>query len=162
VPSKPRWGRRKAGVRFRASPYGARRFTGQPFYPSRKRQSSRLFRALEMALGRQEGMAMWLRHFLRPRNPRLLCIRLRSRVATVAGWPWKRLKAAGGSWRNGCGIFSDLKIPACYASGSVHVWPVAGWPRKRPGAARRGWLGGCGIFSGPGIPACYAGTAPYK
>jgi len=34
--------------------------------------------ALEMAWGRREMFSMWLRHFLRPQNPRLLCFRLRS------------------------------------------------------------------------------------
>ena len=74
-------GRSVAGIMLRASPYGARRFTGQPFYPSRKRQSSRVVRALEMARGCREMFSIWLRHFLRPQNPRLLSIRLRSWMA---------------------------------------------------------------------------------
>ena len=71
-----------AGPKSPASPYGARRFTGQPFYPSRKRQASRVVRALEMAWGRREGLAKWLRPVLRPQIPRLLCVRLRSCMAS--------------------------------------------------------------------------------
>ena len=141
-------GRSAAGVRFRASPYGARRFTGQPFYPSRKRQSSRIVRALEMARGRRKELAKWLRHILRPQYPRLLCIRLRSCMASIAAWPWKWPGGVERGWRCGCGIFSGPRIPACYVSGSVHGWPVAGWPRKRPGAVERGWRSGCAWFPG--------------
>ena len=64
-------------------------------------------------LGRLDELAKWLRYFLRPQYPRLLCIRLRSRVASVADWPWKWPWAVERGWRCGCGIFSGPEIPAC-------------------------------------------------
>ena len=111
--------------------------------------------ALEMARGRRKELAKWLRHILRPQYPRLLCIRLRSCMASIAAWPWKWPGGVERGWRCGCGLFSGPNIAACYVSGSVHVWPVAGWPWKWPGAVERGWQCGCGIFSGPKIPTCY-------
>jgi len=79
--------------------------------------------ALEMARGRRKELAKWLRHILRPQYPRLLCIRLRSCMASIAAWPWKWPGGVERGWRCGCGLFSGPNIAACYVSGSVHVWP---------------------------------------
>jgi hypothetical protein len=38
--------------------------------------------------------------------------------------PWKWPGAGERGSRNGCGIFSGTRFPACYVSGYVHVWPL--------------------------------------
>jgi hypothetical protein len=48
-PIKPLRGRIKVPVMFRASPFGASRYVGQPRHQSRKRPSSNGFQALKMA-----------------------------------------------------------------------------------------------------------------
>ena len=142
-----------AGLKSLASPYGARRHLDQPSHRSRKRRASRSVRALKDAWGRQEGFSTWLRHILRPQNPRLQYIRLRTCMAGV-----RALEMARGPRDELAKWLRHFLRPQnphllCVRLGSC-VASVAGWPWKWPGAGERGWRGGCGRFSGPRIPAC--------
>jgi hypothetical protein len=105
-PARPDGPRILAGLKSPASPYGARRHIDQLSHRSRKRQTSSRFQALEMARGRREGLAMWLRHALGPQYHHLLCVRLRSCMA-------------GGRL--------DLKPPKKINVGYAipHIWPDA-------------------------------------
>jgi hypothetical protein len=63
---------------------------------------------------------MWLRPILRPQNPRLLCVRLRSRVASEGVWPWKWPKPELAGHECGGGVVEADRGPGVVGDGALY------------------------------------------